>query len=154
ALLLRPLPYPDSQQLVRVWEEHPGGSSPAGNRWLSQRTRAAWTPQSRTIESIAPYRAFEYTVRIGDEASRMFVATMSPSVFGVLRGTPALGRFFLDQEDLAGAAAVVVLSDSLWRDRYAGDPAVIGKSLVVDGRSHTIVGVARPGLEFPDPRVL
>src|SRR5262249_10610287 len=94
-LLLRPLPYPESQQLVRLWEEHPGGSSPAGNRWLSQRTRDAWIARSRTIENIGAYRAFEYTVRIGDEPSRIFGATISPSVFGLLRATPALGRFFL-----------------------------------------------------------
>jgi len=152
-LLLQPLPYPESRQLVRLWEEHPGGTSPAGNRWLSQRTRDAWTAHSRTIENIGAYRAFEYTVRIGEEPSRMFGATISPSVFRLLRATPALGRFFLDQEEVAGAAPVAVLSNRLWRDRYASDPTVVGKSLVVDGRTYTIVGVARPGLDFPDPRV-
>src|SRR5262249_33295140 len=138
-LLLRPLPYPESQRLVRLWEEHPGGTSPAGNRWLSQRTREAWTAHSRTIENIGAYRAFAYPVRVAEEPSRMLGATVSPSVFGLLRATPALGRFFLDQEEVAGAGPVAVLSDSLWRDRYAGDPAVVGKSLVVDGRIRTIV---------------
>src|SRR4051794_38072626 len=57
AVLLEPLPYPDSAQLVRLWEEHPGGQSPAGNRWLSLRTRLAWVDGSLTLEDAGAYGA-------------------------------------------------------------------------------------------------
>jgi hypothetical protein len=60
AVLLRPLPYPESQQLLRLWEEHPGGSSPAGNRWLSEGTRAAWRQSSRTVENVGAYATYDY----------------------------------------------------------------------------------------------
>ena len=153
-VLLRPLPYPESQQLVRLWEEHPGGSSPAGNRWLSQGTRVAWGQSSRTIENVGAYATYDYTVRIGDEGSRMSGSVVSPAVFDLLRATPAIGRFFTTDDDVAGAEAVTILSDQLWRERYGSDPAILGRTIVIDGRTHTIVGIAKPELGFPNRHVL
>jgi len=155
AVLLAPLPYPDSTQLVRLWEEHPGGQSPAGNRWLSLRTRLAWRDRSLTLEDAGAYGYYDYLVRQpGIEPSRLHGATVSPSVFRLLRVTPAIGRFFVQGEDGAGAAPVVVLSDRMWRDRFAADPATVGRILEIDGERRTIVGIARPDLTFPNPRVL
>src|SRR3954471_18265659 len=155
AVLLEPLPYPDSARLVRLWEEHPGGQSPAGNRWLSLRTRLAWRDRSLTIEDAGAYGSYDYLVRQpGFEPSRLHGATVSPSVFRLLRVTPAIGRFFIEDEDAAGAAPTVVLSDRVWRDRFAADPAAVGRTLEIDGERRTIVGVARPDLAFPNPRVL
>ena len=154
-VLLKPLPYPDSAQLVRIWEEHPGGHSPAGNRWLSLRTRRAWRDRSLTIEDIGAYGSYDYLVRQpGVEPARVQGATVSPSVFRLLRVTPAIGRFFLQSEDAPGAAPVVVLSDRFWRDRFGADPDAVGRTLEIDGEPRTIVGVARPDLEFPNPRAL
>ena len=154
AVLLEPLPYPDSARLVRLWEEHPGGQSPAGNRWLSLRTRLAWSDRSRTIEDAGAYGSYDYLVRQpGFEPSRLHGATVSPSVFRLLRVTPAAGRFFVAGEDAAGATPAVVLSDRVWRDRFAADPAAVGRALEIDGESRTIVGIARPDLAFPNPRV-
>ena len=155
AVLLEPLPYPDSAQLVRVWEEHPGGQSPAGNRWLSLRTRLAWRDRSLTLEDAGAYGSYDYLVRqSGFEPSRLHGSTVSPSVFRLLRVTPAMGRFFVEGEDAAGAPPAVVLSDRAWRARFAADPATIGRTLEIDGKRRTIVGIARPDLAFPNPRVL
>ena len=155
AVLLAPLPYPESAQLVRLWEEHPGGQSPAGNRWLSLRTRLAWKDQSATIEDAGAYGSYDYLVRqTGFEPSRLHGATVSPSVFRLLRVTPASGRFFVEGEDAAAAAPVVVLSDRMWRDRFAADPASVGQTLEIDGERRTIIGVARSDLAFPNSRVL
>jgi putative ABC transport system permease protein len=155
AVLLEPLPYPDSAQLVRLWEEHPGGQSPAGNRWLSLRTRLAWCDRSVTIEDAGAYGSHDHLVRQpGFEPSRLHGGTLSPSVFRLLRVTPAIGRFFVDGEDAAGALPAVVLSDRVWRDRFAADPAAVGRTLEIDGERRTIVGIARPDLAFPNPRVL
>jgi len=155
AVLLEPLPYPDSGQLVRLWEEHPGGQSPAGNRWLSLRTRLAWRGRSLTLEDAGAYGSYDYLVRQpGFEPSRLHGATVSPSVFRLLRITPAIGRVFLEGEDAAGAPPVVVLSDRVWRDRFAADPATVGGAIEIDGERRTIVGIARPDLAFPNPRVL
>ena len=152
-VLLRPLPYPSGDRLVRLWEEHPGGVSPAGNRWLSNQTYFAWIAQPRTLDGIGAYATYDYTVTFGDEASRVAGASVSPSVFTLLDVTPALGRFFTRGESEAGASPVVVLSDRLWRGRFGADPAVVGRLLIIDERPHAIVGVGLPGLRFPDPRV-
>src|SRR3954465_11507234 len=155
AVLLKPLPYPDSARLVRLWGEHPGGQSPAGNRWLSLRTRLAWRDRSRTLEDAGAYGSYDYLVRQpGFDPSRLHGATVSPSVFRLLRVTPAIGRFFIEGEDAAGPAPSVVLSDRVCRNRFAADPAAVGRTLEIDGERRTIVGVARPELPFPDPRVL
>jgi putative ABC transport system permease protein len=154
SVLLQPLPYPQSQHLVRLWEEHPGGVSPAGNRWLSLRTRRAWTERSRTLEGVAAYAAYDYTVRRpGGEAQRVQTAVVSPALFGLLGAAPARGRFFAADEDQPTAAPVAILSDRLWRERFDGNAAAMGSVIDIDGRAHTIVGIARPELAFPNPRV-
>ena len=153
-VLLRPLPYPDPERLVRLYEEHPGGTTAAGNRWLSNRTYDAWMEQPRTIEAAGGYSRYAYTVTFGEETVRLFGGELSPQVFGLLGATPALGRFFSRDEAAAGAAKVAVLTDRLWRERYGADPDVLSKPLVIDGEPHAIVGVARPDLSFPERRVL
>jgi putative ABC transport system permease protein len=152
-VLLRPLPYPEPSRLVRLWEEHPGGVSPAGNRWMSRSTYAVWRESSRTIEAVGGFMLAERAVTFGSERFKLFGAQVSPALFGTLGATPALGRLLADEDDRDGAPKVVVLSDGLWRERYGADPGVLGVSLVIDGDRHTIVGVARAGLEFPEPRV-
>jgi putative ABC transport system permease protein len=153
-VLLRPLPYPNPERLVRLWEEHPGGTTLAAQRWLSSRTYDAWTEQPRTLEGAGGYSRYERTVTFGDEAVRIFGGELSPQMFGLLGATPAVGRFFSRDEAVEGAAKVAVISDRLWRERYAASPDVLSKPLVIDGESHTIVGVARPDLWFPERRVM
>ena len=81
-------------------------------------------------------------------------SAVSPTLFAMLRATPEIGRFFTAREDVEGAASVAILSDQLWRERYYADPAIVGQTILIDGRLHTIVGVARPELRFPNPQVL
>jgi putative ABC transport system permease protein len=153
-VLLRPLPYPAGDRLVRLWEEHPGGVSPAGNRWLSNHTYVAWLTQPGTLDGIGAYATYEYTVTLGNEATRLAGSAVSPSIFPLLGVTPRVGRFFNSGEGEKGASPVVVLSDRLWRSQYNADPAVVGGLLTIDERPHLIVGVARADLQFPDKRIL
>src|SRR5581483_6389812 len=74
---------------------------------------------------------------------------VTPSVFALVGVTPALGRFFTEADARPNSDAVVVLSDRLWRERFDSDPGAVGRSVVVDGRPRTIVGVAPAGFEFP-----
>jgi hypothetical protein len=129
-VLLRPLPYANPDRLVRLWEEYPGGVSPAGNRWLSRSTYAVWRERPRTLEALGGYALYDYSVAFGTESVKMSGALVSPAVFGMLGAKPALGRFFTDQDADEGAQHVVVLSDGLWRERYAPAGDVLGKSLV------------------------
>lgn len=150
-LLVRPLPFPEAHQLVRLWEEHPGGQTAAGQRWLSNRTYEAWTAGAQTVEGIGAYRASgDYLVRLDDEHERIVGAEASPAVFGLLRATPALGRFFTS-DDLT-APHVMVLSDRLWRERFGASPEAIGQRVTIADDSYTVVGVAAPSFRFPDRR--
>jgi putative ABC transport system permease protein len=153
-VLLRPLPYPAGDRLVRLWEEHPGGVSPAGNRWLSNHTYFAWLTQPRTVDGIGAYATYDYTVALGNEPTRLMGSAVSPSVFTLLGVTPRMGRFFNSGEGEQGASPVVVLSDRLWRSQFNRDPAIVGRLLTIDEQPHLIVGVARSDLQFPDKRIL
>jgi putative ABC transport system permease protein len=152
-VLLRPLPYPHPDQLVRVWEEHPGGVSPAGNRWLSRPTYAIWREQTRTLDAIGGYSILDARLGEGAHGFKTFGARISPAILGTLGGAPTVGRFFADADDIDGASPIVIISDRLWHERHGASPAVVGASLTIDGVAHTIVGVAPAGFEFPDPRV-
>ena len=152
-VLLRPLPYPGQDRLVRVWEEHPGGVSPAGNRWLSRSTYVMWRDRMRTLDALGGYGLYESRLTFGHEPIKVFSARVSPIVLSTLGATPALGRFLTDDDDHDGALRVVIISEQLWRERYGSNPTVVGQPLDIDGEAHTIVGVAPRGFAFPDPRV-
>jgi predicted permease len=152
-VLLRPLPYPHPDRLVRLWEEHPGGVSPAGNRWLSRSTYAVWREHTGTLDAVGGYAVYEYPLAFAHDRFKVFGAEVSSAVLGTLGTAPALGRFFTDDDDREGAPPVAILSDQLWRERYGGTPDAIGQRLIVDGTTYTVVGVARRAFEFPDTRV-
>jgi putative ABC transport system permease protein len=149
-VLMRPLPYADSGRLVRLFEEHPGAPRPPGDPQLSNTTLYAWRDRLQTLDGIAAYYAREYTVALGGNATRVHGAEVSPSLFGLLGATPALGRFLRAGDDARNANRFVVIGDRLWREHLAGAADVIGRTLTIEGTAHEVVGVAPPGLGFPD----
>src|SRR4051812_34157101 len=149
-VLLRPLPYPGADRLVRLSEEHPGAVSPLRAPMLSNLTYYAWSASPRTVDQFAGYRSSAYTVTRNGESSRLDGADVTPSLFAMLGETAAIGRFLRDDDAKTGSAAVAVLSDRGWRERFNADPAIVGRGVDIDGRPATIVGIARPGLAFPD----
>ncbi len=152
-VLLRPLPYASPGQLVRVWEERPGGASPAGNRWLSRGAYDGWLAQTRTLDALGGYGLAEFTARFDAENIKLPGARISPRVLGTLGVAPALGRLLAQDDAREGGAPVVLISDGLWRDRFAARRDVVGRTLSLDGTPHTIVGVMPPGFGFPEPDV-
>ena len=150
-VLLRPLPYPEPDRLIRVSERHPGGTSPLRSPRLSNITYNAWIGSARTIEGVAAWGPNTYTVTGLEEPLRVDGAMVSPALFSLLRTTPGAGRFFRPEE-ARDDATVVILSDGFWRERFGADPAAVGRVLKLDGRACTIIGVARPEFFFPDRR--
>ena len=153
-VLLRPLPYPEPDRLVRISERHAGALSPIPFALLSNLTRDAWLPRARTLEGLALWNRETYTLTEAGGPVRLKGASVSPSLFGLLRATPQLGRSFLAEEATPGRSDVVMLSARLWRERFGGEPSVVGKTLTLDGRPHVVVGVASADFSFPDPDVL
>jgi putative ABC transport system permease protein len=150
-VLLRPLPYDQPEQLVRLSEEHPGGTPASwAHTLLSDVTRDAWVPTSKTIEDAATFtNSFRFSVG-RDNPVRVPGAIVSPSLFRVLRMHPAVGRLLDDDDAIEGAGRVVVLGHGLWRDLYSASPGALGQTLFLNEKPHLIVGVAPPGFAFPD----
>ncbi|MDP9322179.1 MAG: ABC transporter permease [Acidobacteriota bacterium] len=152
-VLLRPLPYSEPERLVRMWEVHPGGQAPIPGPALSGPTYRAWSRSSATLQDIAAFRGSDYSVAWADVAQRLRGTRVTPSLFRLLRVSPVMGRFFSDSDADEGAQPVVVLAHSLWRERFGGNPAVIGEPFRIDGVDHEIIGVAPPGFAFPQKEV-
>jgi predicted permease len=151
-VLARPLPYPNADRLVRLSEEHPGGTPLIVEAVLTDLTFETWRARATTVDSFAAYSGREYTMAgSGDaDAQRITGATVSPSIFGLLGASPAAGRFFREEEALEGASDVVVLSHGLWQRRFGGQASIVGTTMMLDGRPHVIAGVAPAWFYFPD----
>ena len=124
-VLLRPLPYAAPNRLVRVWEEYPGGVSPAGNRWLSRATYAGWREQlrARSTRSVAT-GCLSISSTLGERARQ---GVRRAGLAGGARPRSAwrrrLGRLFTDgRRPGRSAPPVVIISDALWRERYGSNP--------------------------------
>jgi putative ABC transport system permease protein len=151
-VLLRPLPHPAADQLVRLYELHPGAVAPFRGAWLSNLTYLAWVDGARTIGPIATFSSGAHTVGEIDP-QRLVGAEVSPVLFDVLAARPALGRFFNEDDVREGAAPVVVVSDGMWREQFGGRPGILGQTVFIDRRAHEIVGVAPDSFTFPSQEV-
>ena len=147
AWLWRPLPYPEPDRLVMLWETPPRSAedSPADWRVASFPVLADWRREIGELDGLAASRPWRPILTGGDELVSVAGARVTADFFSVLGVEPRLGRGFLPGEDGAGAAPVVVLSHHFWQQRFGGDPEVLGKTLSFDdsGRpvAATVVGV-------------
>jgi hypothetical protein len=138
ALLLRPLPYPESDRLERIYRTTPqdsrGRVAPADYLELQSRTDG--------YGEIAAYGAWELSLsEPGRPAELALGLRVSARLFSTLGSEPQLGRAFRADEDIPGNHRVLVISHRLWQNRFAGDPEVVGRALRVDGEHHQVVGV-------------
>lgn len=139
-VLLRPLPYPQPNQLVQIWNTYPPIFPQGG---LSPGDMADWRLQATSFSESAGYAEFAQQFNLtGDgEPQRISVGVASASLFPMLGIRPVAGRLFVDEEDKAGSAPVVLLTHHLWQARYGGDPAVVGKAIALDDRRYIVIGV-------------
>jgi putative ABC transport system permease protein len=147
AVLLRPLPYPEPDRLVLVWESAPffglHDSPVAPANYVDWRARSHSFAEMGALED----RSFRLT---GEGSPEILQGGLVTAGFlRALGSRVALGRGFRDEEDRPGADRVVVISDAFWRARFNGDPRVLGKTLTLNDEKHTIVGVLAPGGEPP-----
>jgi predicted permease len=146
AVLLRPLPYPESDQLVSLAER-----SPQFNRnFIAYPNLLDWRAQNHVFEQIAVFRSMNFTLTGNGEPERVIGGQVSAELFSALRVNAAVGRTFLPEEDKPGGNPVVVLSYGLWQRRFDADSSLIGKSVALNGRSCLVVGVMPAGFQFPN----
>jgi putative ABC transport system permease protein len=142
AVLLEPLPFPDSNKLVQVWRsELPALTygSASFPRYLD------WRRHQRVFTDLGAWSPRGYTIAGGQGPERVPGAMASASFFKVVNAPPVIGRYFLDDEDRLGGERVAVISEGLWKRRFEQSPAVLGTPLQIDGQAYTIVGVAPAG---------
>ncbi len=148
ATLLRPLPYPHPEQLVQVKREVTKDSQ----REVSDSIKAAqfltWQRENRAFAALAGYNRTEVTLTGGERAERVACGKVTAGFFSLLSVPLSQGRVFLPGEDQAGAPPVVVLTYGLWQRCFGADPAIIGKTVLLDERSHTVVGVLPADFQF------
>jgi hypothetical protein len=138
AILVRPLPYADADRLVAIYAENTVRGWKGVN--ISWPDFISWRDGNRAFTGIGIWTWDSHTLAdVGTEAERVQGAEISPNLFHLLGMRPALGRLFLPGEDVEGANRVVLLSDALWHRRFAGDSAIVGKNIMVDGRARTVV---------------
>ena len=146
-VLLRPLPFPEAERLVKVWETAPG----YGRVELSAGNYHDWKRASTLFESIGLYHLFAANLVSASEPLRVEGASVSADLFPTLRVQPLLGRRFAEADDRDGAAATAILSYRLWQTRFGGDPSIVGRQVMLDTESHTVIGVMPREFRFPTP---
>jgi putative ABC transport system permease protein len=135
-ILVSPLPYPNSDRLVTIWNEYNGKptlSSPPD--YLDRRS------QSRTLESVSALRFANLNLSGNGPAERLRAARVTASFFAVMGIRPELGRTFTEQEDTPGKDHMVVLSDGCWQRRFGGNPGLLGTEIRLNGTPYTVLGV-------------
>ena len=147
AVVLRPLDYGDPDRLVQVFETGPREGGEAD--WVAFPNFRDWRATNRVFELMAAYRFQLVTMTGGEQPESALALEVTDRLFAVLRVTPQLGRTFAEGEDLPGRPRAAVISHALWQRQFGGHPAAVGRSLMVDGAAHTIVGVMPADFRFP-----
>ena len=147
-LLIRPLPYPDGDRIVRVGQEP--RRLPGAPVYLSARALAQVQEAAESFEQLAPYGAFTFEW-VSPDGARPWGAPVSPALLRLLGARPQLGRLFTDDEARTGADGVVLLSHRAWTRRFDANPDVVGTVVDVRNEPRTVVGVLAEGFYFPRP---
>ena len=146
-LFLRPFPFPDPERLVYINETAP--------RWnlevvgVNYPDFVQWREGAKLFDGLALYDGDSFNLSDGAGAERIEGATVTYDFATVLGVRPILGRSFTPEEDRPNAARVVVINESVWRDRFKRAPDVLGRTLKLNGVAHTIVGVIPEAIRFP-----
>lgn len=149
SILLKPLSYPEPERLVsmrEVWREL---ADRVPTLEVNERHFEYWRAQSRTFDAMAQYNVQPANLTSGGPATQIAVARSSGSLFNVLGDATVLGRPLAPPDDAVAAAAVVVLGNTLWRQRFSANPEIVGEAIVLDGRPFTVIGVLSPAFRLP-----
>jgi len=149
-LLLRPLPYPEPEQIVDVWHTPPQQSFPGLDRFsVSPANYLDWKAQSSAFEQMAIYTYTGLSLSTSNDPLPLVGAAVSSDFFTVLRTNAMQGRTFTPDEEQPGRDQVVVISHGLWQRAFGANPNIIGQPVTLNSRSFTVVGIMPAGFELP-----
>jgi putative ABC transport system permease protein len=147
AVLIRPLPYPNANQLIMVWERQAG--NPETQNVTSPATFLNWKERNTVFQQLATCFTGSAVLTGGTSPEQLIAQSVSPNLFSMFGVNAVLGRALQDSSDASPAAAkVVVLSFELWQRRFGSDPRIVGNNIILDGQPYTVVGVMPKGFQF------
>jgi putative ABC transport system permease protein len=152
AVLLRPLPFKESERLVMAWNRGPEAAG--GDRTpLAVADLLDWRAQNRSFADIEAFATTVFNYTGGESPERVQAAQVTANLFSILGVSPSLGRNISPDEERPGAQRVALISDGFWRKYFAADPQAVGRSVTLNGTGFTIIGVMPAGLDFPNKDV-
>jgi len=152
-VLLNPLPYPEADRLVTIREVIPRIVQLYPSLPVNAAHFVAWRKECHAIEAMSVFQPSTVNLTGSGEPERLDAALVSANLFRVLQVRPALGRDFRDGEEQEGQDTVAVLTDGLWRRRFHADPMLLGRTISLNGRARTVVGILPPDFRVPDVNV-
>jgi putative ABC transport system permease protein len=147
AVLLQPLPYSEPDRIV--WMNESGRE--VQNRHVSYPNFVDWRARNSVFESMSTFRGWEVNLTGTDKPESLDARIVTADYFKVMRTTPLLGRDFTADDDKPGAAPVAIISYPFWQQRFAGDPNIVGKNILLDDKPHTVIGVSRQDFVHQGP---
>src|SRR6266705_2229271 len=151
AVLQRPLPYQDAYRIMQVWHVPPAKSLPGMSFFsVSPANYLDWQSQNQSFEKMAAYGFESFNVGGGERPEAIRGSAVAPGFFSILRVQPVLGRTFSAEEDRPGQGNVVILGNKLWRDHFASDRNIVGRNVLLNSQTYTVIGVMPPKFKFPE----
>ncbi len=146
AVLLRPLSFPEPERLVRVYETWGDKQLPGS---VSVPNYRDWAEQSTVFEALTAWVGGSRNLQEAGNAERIRTVEATPNLFQMLRARPLRGRLFSPGQDEPGRSQVVVIGETLWRRRFGADPALVGRTIQLDGNPYLVIGILPAELSFP-----
>jgi len=147
-VILRPLPFPEPERLVTVWENMELRDGPV-NEWTGRSTFADWRARNGSFDAMTAVTGWGPSLSLDGPPEVVQGGLVTPGYFRVLGVGMARGRGFLSEEELPGSELVAVITHELWQLRFGGEPDLLGQSVSLSGRPYTIVGILPPGFQAP-----
>lgn len=147
-VLLRPLPFQAPERIVMVWQDMRARGGPQRD-WISPGLFVEWSRRAGAFEQLAAVRGWAPNLTGVDEPERLRGAAVSAGYFAALGVQPVAGRTFTADDDRPSGAAMAVISDALWGRLFNRDPALVGRTIALDGQATTVVGIMPPGFQPP-----
>lgn len=154
AVLLKPLPYPQPDQIVSVAGRFTGIGIPDDRNQLSPPEFMDLRRLASAFSDISVVQGASYNIRIGQTPERIGGAVVSANFFRLMGISPQLGRAFAPEEEQPGRDTAAILGHGLWQEKFGADPGVLGRPIEINGRTYTIVGVMPPGFDYPFQSVI
>jgi putative ABC transport system permease protein len=148
SVLLRPLPYPNGQQLIFIRQQET--KLGISDMSFSVKEIEDYRAQNRTLSGLVEYHAMSFTLFGHGDPERVRTGVVSANYFDLFGIQPLLGRTFLPDDDKSGAPPVLLLSYEYWKNNFGSDPGIVGKTFEMNDRVHTVVGVLPPVPQYPN----